>query len=321
MVRARWVVIAALFADTARAAEPIHADATLDYSVPSDVAACPDKDAFTSAVATRLGYDPFAGTEHSSRTMSVRFRRDGATVVADLRLANTSGEETQKSIASESGSCAELGLAAAFAAAILIDPRAMFPRPKPAGGEALDSRSPGTWPWYEPPPLPPQPKPAPAVEPVRLRAGITAIGCVGCAPAPNVGSAVFVGLSKGLLGINLGVRGDLPRSETAAGQSVGSALVLGEVFPHARLEPFRLGVVGAFGALFGDSAGERQVSPWTAAGARLAIEWMIASPVFVRVALDGMFVLSRVSLRVDGGELWSTPSFVGTAGLGAGIQF
>lgn len=291
---------------------------------PPDLATCPDRDAFASAVATRIGYDPFADSEPPQRTLTVRFRRDDTSVVADLRLEGASGEEAAKTIVSESGACAEVGLAAAFAAAILIDPRAMFPRPKPSGGESLDSRSPGTWPWYEPPPtLPPRstPTPAPAPDPVRFHVGVHGIGCVGCAPSVNVGGAVFVGLAKGHLGIDLGARGDVPTSGTApSGRTAGSALVLGELFPHARLGPVRAGVLGAVGALFGDSAGERQVSPWGAAGTRVALEWTIAPPIFVRAFIDGLFVLSRVSLRVDGRELWSTPAFIGAAGLGVGMR-
>ena len=325
----RFAVSAAFFATLvsfdARADEG-HARAALDYATPKDLSGCPDRDAFVSQVSTRLGYDPFAGDDAPPKTLIVRYKKDGARAVADLRM----GDAT-KNIVSETGSCSELGSAAAFAAAIMLDPRVMFPKPAtkppdaPKSGEPLDSRSPGTWPWYEPPPLPPeQPKrpPEPPSDPLRVRAGLALLGCIGCAPSANAGGMVCFGIAKGRFGVDLGGRGDLPASESApSGREVSSALALGELFPHARFGPVRPGVLGAVGALFGDSDGQRQVSTWAAAGARIALELPSDSMFFVRANLDGLFVLSRVSLRVDGRELWSTPVLVAALGLGAGLRF
>ena len=42
-------------------------------------AACPDRDAFAAAVATRLGYDPFAAGDEGEgerKALVVRFRRE-----------------------------------------------------------------------------------------------------------------------------------------------------------------------------------------------------------------------------------------------------
>jgi len=302
--------------------EPAHARAALDYAAPSELASCPDRDGFASAVATRLGYDPFAGSDAPPKTLVVRLRRDGARAVADLKL----GDAT-KNIVSETGACGELGSAAAFAAAIMLDPRAMFPKPPPKppatppGGkvEPLDSTSPGASPWWDDRP---KPEPPPKTDPWMVEAGISLVGCAGCAPSVNGGGAIYFGLAKGRLGIDLGARGDLPASTRSdTGKEVSSSLVIGELFPHARFGPVRPGVLGAVGALFGDSDGQRQVSTWAAAGARIAVEFPADSVFFVRIALDGMFVLSRVSLRVDGRELWSTPVFMAALGAGAGLRF
>jgi hypothetical protein len=326
MRRTAWVLAAMLAAPAARADEPAHARATLDYDVPRELATCPDRDAFASAVATRLGYDPFAAApaaDATPRTLVVRYRRDRAPVIA-VSLAIDGAD---KKIVSEKGACDELGAAAAFAAAILIDPRAMFPRPpaKPAasGGPSLDSSAPGTWPWWEPPPLPPEPpKPAPPPPPILLHAGIAGTGCAGCGPSPTAGGSVFVGLARARFGVDLGARADLPTTATApSGRDVSSSLVVGELFPHARFGPARLGLLGSLGALFGDSKGEKLTSLWAAAGARVGVDWMLASPFFLRAALDGLVVIGRVSLRVDGGEVWSSPGFAAGLSLGAGLEF
>ena len=314
-------------AGLASADEPVHASAALDYATPKG-ASCPDRTAFASSVATRLGYDPFDGADAQSKTLRVKLRREGATLVADLRVTDALSDVADKTLTSEQGACDELVAATALAAAMLLDPRAMFPKPRPAApaarGPSLDSRSPGTWPWYEPPPLPrerPPEAPAPKAEPARVHLGVSALGCVGCAPAVSSGASVFAGLSKGRFGVELGGRADLPASASSpSGREVSSSLVLGELFPHLRLGPVRPGLLGAAGALFGQSGAERQVSAWAAAGARVGVELPFGDTFFLRGTLDGLFVLNRVSLRVDGAELWSTPAFVSTLGLGAGVR-
>ena len=138
----------------------------------------------------------------------------------------------------------------------------------------------------------------------------------------SVGAALFLGVAKGRLGVDGGVRADLPSETSAAsGRAVSSSLVLGEVFPHARLGPVRLGILGSVGSLFGDSAGEKQASLFAAAGPRVAFEWTVAGPVFLRAALEGAVVLSRVSLRVEGMEVWSTPALIAGGNLGGGVEF
>lgn len=311
----------------ARAEEPVHATAALEYVTPDGVT-CPDRTAFAASVATRLGYDPFDGAGAQNKTLHVRVRRAQSTMIAEMRVAGAGAAPADKTLTSEQGSCDELVAASALAAAMLLDPRAMFPRPPPkaapAPGPSLDSRSPGTWPWYEPPPLPelrrpeaPEPKP----EPARVHVGASAIGCAGCAPTVSSGASVFAGISKRRFGVEIGGRADLPSSATSStGREVSSSLVVGELFPHLRLGAVRPGLVGAAGALFGNSGGDRQVSAWAAAGARLGIEIPVSDTFFLRGALDGLFVLNRVSLRVDGDELWSTPAFVAMFGLGAGVR-
>src|SRR5687767_9767970 len=92
---ARAAMIVALLTgdDAANADEPAaqpqpqpHARAALDYAMPKDLEACPDRDAFVSQVATRLGYDPFAGDDAPPKTLIVRYKKDGPRAVADLRL-------------------------------------------------------------------------------------------------------------------------------------------------------------------------------------------------------------------------------------------
>lgn len=336
--RCRCAVLGALFgvliprvgaAQAPPSSPPSHAHAVLDYTAPSDLS-CPDREAFASAIATRLGYEAVT-TEAApdAKTLTVRYRREKAALHVTLRLASAQAATAERDLVSETGACAELGAAAAFAAAILLDPRAMFPRPKqappPRGAPAvsLDSNAPGTWPWYEPRspiPEPPPPSPSPS-EPWKWRGGLAATSCAGCAPALNVGAALFLGVAKGRLGLDAGARADLPASTSSPGKTASASLVLGELFPHARLGPARLGVVGVAGSLFGARENDKQTSLFAALGARAALEFRLIAPVFLRVALDGSAVLNRVSLRLQGVELWSTPSFIAGGSIGAGAEF
>jgi hypothetical protein len=305
---------------------PTHTRVRLAYAVPPELT-CPDRETFASAIATRLGYEAVVTDGAAeTKTLDVRFKQEKEAIRVTLRLLDAANEtESEKTIVSESGACAELGAAAAFAAAILLDPRAMFPRPGPAAPPSAPPawNSPGTSPFYEPPPriVPPPPPPPPA--PWRWRAGAGAGTCLGCAPQVSVGAALLLGVAKGRLGVDGGVRADLPTSSApaASGATVSSSLVVGELFPHARLGPVRLGVVGSVGSLFGDSGGEKQASLLAAVGPRVAAEWTVLGPVFLRAALDGAVALSRVSLRVEGMEVWSTPALTAGVNLGGGVEF
>jgi hypothetical protein len=326
-----WSLAATLWARAGSAqqqAQP-HARVRLEYSAPTELT-CPDREAFASAVATRLGYEPVAvDAGEDAKTLSVSYRREKIAIQVTLRLTSSAKEAlAEKTLRSEAGACTELGAAAAFAAAIMLDPRAMFPRPKDAAPatpvESIDSSSAGTWPWYEPrSPIPPPAPPADApVAPWMLRAGLGAGSCAGCAPAVSLGAALFFGVAKGRVGLDGGVRADLP-AETAGGSGriVSASVVVGELFPHARVGPARLGILGSVGSLFGESGGDKQTSLLATAGARAAFEWSIKAPVFLRAAVDASVVLSRVTLRVEGVEVWSTPGLTAGANLGGGVEF
>jgi hypothetical protein len=323
-----WALVALLSPREAVAqvpATPTHTRVRLAYSVPPELT-CPDRETFASAIATRLGYEAVVTDgAGETKTLDVQFRQEQKAIRATLRLVNAANEtESEKTIVSETGACAELGAAAAFAAAILLDPRAMFPRPGQAAPPVAPPawNSPGTSPFYEPPPPFVPPAPPPPAAPWRWRAGAGVGPCIGCAPEVSVGAALLLGVAKGRLGLDGGVRADLPTSASAAsGATVSSSLVVGELFPHARLGPVRLGVVGSAGSLFGDSNGEKQASLVAAVGPRVAVEWTVAGPVFLRAALDGAVALSRVSLRVEGMEVWSTPALTAGANLGGGVEF
>lgn len=207
----------------------------------------------------------------SETTLHVAYARAAPPqITVALRLASASGATSaEKQLVSETGSCAELAATTAFTAAILLDPRLMFPRPKDrtTPGQSLDSNAPSTWPWYESredvPPVPAAPS-----APWRWRGGATAGACLGCGPSPSTGAGLFLGVSKGRLGLDVGGRADMPATTTTtpSGRSIRSSLAAFEAFPHARFAGLRVGLLGSAGALSSDSSENGRTSFWAAAG-------------------------------------------------------
>jgi len=313
-------------------AGPAHAQVNLAYVAPPELG-CPDRTAFASAIATRLGYDAIRSASELD-TLAVTFTREpgspgpGGRPSSDPPLAVVMQRKradgavvSDKRLTAESGSCADLAATAAFSAAILLDPRVML-APRPAPKEStLESSAAAASPSY--PPRDEASITAPgrhAGDPLRWR-GLASFGlCTGCAPETSAGIGVAVGIAKERFGLDLGARVDLPATASTASREIGASLVAFEVFPHVRVGPLRAGPLGAVGALLGESGGERQTSPWGGAGARVGIELWVARPVFVRVALDGLLVLGRVALRAEGRELWSSPVAVLGGNVGIGVE-
>ena len=308
-----------LLSTRAFAEEPAHEQAALDYEVPTNELACPDRATFVSAMATRLGYDPIVLRGAStSKSLRVRYVRARKSMTAKVQFKD--GEsETEKVLVSETGACAELAVSAAAAAAIFVDPRAMFPKVPKAPPHPKPSPVPP--PALPDPPERPEPLIVAPVIPLRWRAALAVAGCVGCAPSPNLGFELMGGVAKGRFGLDVGARADLPITTWASSaKQLRSSLVVGEINPHLRFGPARLGIVTIAGAFLGEGSGVSQSAFWAAAGVRAAFEWRLVAPLFVRFALDGVLVLSRVALRIDGSDVWSSPAVAARTSIGVGLE-
>ncbi|HVH43218.1 MAG TPA: hypothetical protein VM925_12775 [Labilithrix sp.] len=295
-------------------AAPERARVVMDYSAPSDRRDCPDRDAVARSIAIRLGYDPFAADVDDHLEIAIAPR--GRTLEAVVRLERPTAPPVERTRASSSGDCAELAEVAAFTAATLLDPRAVFAGRKEGTtipGESLDVGRPLVPPASVPDePRPPPPLAPPSEDPSwRVRVGARTTGCLGCAPAPNLGFGLIVGAQRARWGVDFGGRWDLPSSVVANdGTGVASSLLLFEAFPHVRVGPARLGPLGAIGSLSGRSIGvegrSRENSLWAGVGARAGLELKLLGPLFVHASVDGTFVLSRVHLVVRESERWSS---------------
>lgn len=323
----RWSVAIGVFSISPRAfAEPTRARVTIDYQSPTDRRDCPANDVVSRSIAVRLGYDPFAPTADDHLRIVIRPRGRTLEAIVTLERGATVVERTRESA---SGDCAELSEVAAFTAATLVDPRAVFAGRKEGTsvpGESLELGRP-----LEPPPAPLESSAPPAPPPVAplarersgwtVRVGGRATVCVGCAPEPSLGFGVFAGIERARWGIDLGGRLDLPSSILAAdGTGVSASLLVFEAFPHVRLGPLRFGPLGTVGTLSGKSIGvegpSRESSLWMAAGARASMELRIVGPLFAYASVDGSCVLTRVHLVVRDVERWSNDLLAATGSVG-----
>ena len=191
------------------------ASARLVYARAPEASSCPDETALRSAVAARLGYDPFF--PWAKQTVVVQVWRENRQYRARLQLVNEAGlAHGTRSLASGQPACAELFDAAALAISIAMDslpkdeppparrrtPRTRArttPRTRARTRTTLRTRARRT---LRPPPRPsppPRSRPRPPRPQARPGASISESTCsarAGVEPGPTVGGAVFAAFAR-----------------------------------------------------------------------------------------------------------------------------
>jgi hypothetical protein len=315
--------------------------ARLVYARAPEAASCPDETALRSAIAARLGYDPFF--PWAKQTVVVQVWREGRRFRARLQLVGETGlAHGTRVLASEQTTCAELFDAAALAISIAMDSLPKESSPPPDCGPGLGVRcptdpAPTPTPAPESPPTPDAP-PAPAVTPtpalaasprpgLRFEVGVDALGVIGVEPGPTVGGAAFVGLRARSASVSFEVRGDAPAStESAASPGRVRAWSLQAAFvPCARYRDAALCAIGVLGLLRGDSTGitdpRADAGLFVATGARVAFDWPLSERLSLRTHLDATLDLRRAHLEVGGVDAWTAPLVAGAAGAGLAANF
>jgi hypothetical protein len=326
---AAFVGMAALLA-----ARQAHAGASarLVYARAPEASSCPDENALRSAVAARLGYDPFF--PWAKQTVVVQVWRENRRYQARLQLVDANGlAHGTRALASDQSSCAELFDAAALAISIAMDslpkdepPPASPPTPAPESPPAPAPESPPT-----PTPMP-APAPTPEPEPARpsalvLDLGLDALGVVGAEPGPAVGGAAFVGLRGRVVSASLEVGGDAPASAASRGSPgrVRAWSLQATVVPCLRFGDASLCALGVLGQLYARSTGitdpRANSTPFVAAGARVGFDWPLSERFSLRTHLDATMDLRRVRLEIGGADAWTAPLVAAAAAAGVAAHF
>jgi len=253
---------------------------------------CPDDRAVRSAVARRLGYDPF--DDSAAELLSARITEQEGGLEGTVELRDETGQVLgRRKVSTTARDCVELAGALVLAVSIVLDP----------------------------PAIPAAPEPAP--EPT-----MTLLGRLGGHAALGAAPATSLGVTAGLVGrrkdrsLGIEARVDLPRSEEDSGGRIRTSSVIGllSLCGHWRA----LGGCGTAGAGAIHASGEgfenaaAATRPLALAGPRLFFTWPVGGPVSLIVHADGMVALVQTNLRVGGDLVWSTPVFSGV--LGAALQ-
>jgi hypothetical protein len=296
---------------------------------------CPGEDVLRSAVAARLGYDPFF--PWAKRTVVVQLDKAPHGYRGRAQILEEGGPVLgERSLTSPSSDCAELVKSLALAISIAIDDlesAAPHPGPPSAVDPSADAPAPTLPASPEPiggetPKEPPQEKAVDSTRPRRLQAALWlgALGSLGDAPSPNVGAALAAGIRGGGWSLSLEGRADLPATMNLTdGGKVSSSLLLASVVPclHWR-GPFAclMGTIGNFHASASNIAAPRDDSAlYLGTGVRVGFELPLSAPFYLRGHLDGLATFTPNRLELNGQTLYSLPVFSGGLGVDVGARF
>jgi len=318
------ISLASLLADErARADAPAAAatsiEARLDYAADP---ACPDEAELRSAVAQRLGVDPFRAEVPATVRAHISRREDG--FVAEVAFDDPSGRHGNRRLSTPGDDCRELASTVALTIAIMVDPRT-YAAPSPSTERTAEAAPPGRA-QEEPPrsedtraPPPPSPSPSPVA---RFRFGGGPLLSVGAEPAPAVGVLLFAGAGFRGASIDLEGRADLPASlERSSGVSVAASLLVGSVVPCLHLGDFRACALATAGVMRGEAraagTSDLQTTFFAALGARVGYELALTRGFGLRPRLDLTAPITPTSLALDGVTQWTTSPVTGAAGIDA----
>ncbi len=342
--RAYWVALGlAGFAWGTRAvAAP---SARLVYLRNPGAETCPDDAAIRSAVAARLGYDPFVG--YAPSTMFAEISRVKTGYHARIKLVDADNVvRGTRELSHPSDQCADIVDAMALSMSIAIDPDSLLgpkPRVLDDGGaptsvvyDASSESKLAPAPTAPTAPAPPADPSAPVREAsgpaLHLEAGLGPSLWFGAAPAPNLGAHLFARLRGRWLSLGLEGRADLPASRDVSAGTVQTSLVLVGVSPCAHLEwegrlPGALGLCGvaALGSLRATSRNVTTPLDDSAIHAALGPRLVLEIPLFRGFSLgaraEGLATLTPQSLRIDGADAYTLSRFSLGVGLGAIVRF
>jgi hypothetical protein len=318
------------FAPVATASEP--QEARLVYAQGPGSEGCPRESVLRAEVAARLGYDPF--TPSAGRSVRVSVARAGATYHGHLGLYDPSGSLSGERRL-EAAHCGELVSSLAVAAAMGIDPfafeRPHTPAPVPAPAPSESAFAP-TPPSALATPEARAETPSPARTPagdaggeLRFGAFAAGLGSLGTAPAVAAGALVGVELRGRASSVALEGRADAPASTSTPYGEVTSSLLLGSIVPCLWLRPVGVCLVGSVGAIRGEGSAvafpARASGAYGAVGARAMVQFELSKAIWLRPLFEVDAPITRMTLRLQGFDAWTTPAVSATLGLAAGATF
>jgi hypothetical protein len=333
------LLVAGLLGAAAANAGPVAVH--LVYNRGAGAERCPSQAELQEGVIARLGRDPFWG--RGARPVWITISRSGTQLVATIAAQPEDGGAAQvRAVTSRHNDCAELASTVELALAIAIDPAALDGPPSNNPSDAAERL------------LPPSPSPHPIASPPEASqhsAEVTAeatkipgranapsardrhwfVGAelllsAGIAPNPAPGFALALGARRGDWSLTLEGRADYPTEVPALNGAVAAAPILAAAVPCRHLRWLAACAVVTGGALRGSARGNlldahAEVTPYCAAGARVAAELPFGARFALGAHLDLLATLTPTHLEVAQYEAWRTPPVSGTLGVSAIERF
>lgn len=287
----------------------------LEYHRAAEATACPDESALRSAVASRLGFEPFDGEALASLSVTVRPAASGG-FDATLELTDEVGAKKTRSLSGARADCRDLSDALALSLSVALE--AFTAAPAPPLEPPTEVKP------VEPPPA----KPAPPE--VRGEA----------VPTLTFGGALALGLAPtptGVLWLGGGFRhgthfslGGEVRFLTPTGINfemgrIDVASVSVDVMPCLSLLPVRGCFIGSGGVMWSwatNLSGARSaVTPIAQLGGRVDLSFHLAWKLWLVVLAELRGALALTSLRVGTTQVWVTPPVSGVVGLALELRF
>jgi hypothetical protein len=316
---------------------------------------CPNEATLRSAVAARLGYDPFEkGAPRVVRASIETDPKGGYSARVELQ-GGAEGQMLREY--STQGSCNDLVAAIALSISLAIDAEHSAPEPPPL--KAVDPASAtaaptpnGSAPAIDqkvPAAAPPAPQPVPQAalrcpiceapvvavkpEPARVRLGLEfAAGAhgelaFGSAPGTAVGTSVFVQGRRNAFSLGFELRVDAPAGrDLPGGAHIQSGLIGFSLVPCFHLQWFRGCAIVFGGEIWGRSQNidvpRTAIAFHGAAGLRAGFEWPRNAAWALSAHADALALLSPVDITINGSTVvWSAPGLFATVGVGALFRF
>jgi hypothetical protein len=320
---------------TAQVAQAQAGAIRLDYERGPGAEQCPTAAELRNGVMARLGRDPFRDTE--ARRVRVVITVSGAGLAATVAVHDRQGRAVgERRLASPHRDCAELAAAVGLAIAIVIDPAGAWGRRADRWEESDAASQPQSAPArVDPPPAAPPARAAPPAErlevrrapPARPARGVPLAWFVsagpllslGAAPGVTAGITLQLAVRRGAWSLAVEGRADYPRDAAVGGGAVSAFVGAGALVPCFHLRRFAICGVVMAGGLRGASRdvveARSDVTPWAAAGARLAVEVGLGQRWALRLQGDLLGTLTPTTLTVGAQEVWKTPPVSGAFGL------
>jgi hypothetical protein len=311
-----FAAIAALGEHAARAG---NVAARLDYvAAPT----CPAASDFEAEVAKHLGYSPFQ--DDASEHVVIRIEPSGRGLEGRLEWRKENGGWAgERAFPSRTGDCAELVRAMGFALAVQFQ---LLATAESAGGTPAAPPGPPAPPIVAaPPPSAPPPASRSPGGPSMV-AGAGASAGIGLAPDVTAVGRVFGSVAWPHVAVELAGEVTVPSTTRRAdGAGFSHQVFLASLASCGLLSRWSGCALAKVGEV--RVAGDGVDTPATSSGLilqtglRLAVTQMLGQRAHIGAHADGVALLTRGVVTLDGMPVWTTPRIAATFGVDFGLKF